>query len=179
MPTRKTLPPQHHLQACFTYDPETGEFRWRERPREHFNKDTEHRRWNTRYAGTVAGRLDNRGRRAVGIDGLFYQAHRLIWKLMTNEEPQEIDHRDVDPTNNRWSNLRVATHSQNAINRPIGPHSKTGFKGVYFDGRKNKFGARIQVDNKMHSLGHYDTAQQAHGAYCEAAQRFFGGFWHP
>jgi HNH endonuclease/AP2 domain len=179
MPVFKPLPTQRFLQECFTYNSETGELRWRQRPRDHFPTLREYIRWNGRYAGTTAGRIGERGYRTVAVNDILYRAHRIIWKMMTGEEPPEIDHRDVDRRNNRWLNLRRATHSQNGGNRPIGPHSKTGFKGVYFDGRTNKFGSRIFVEGRMRSLGHFATAEQAHDAYCQAARQVWGEFWHP
>ena len=87
---------------------------------------------------------------------------------MTGEDPGEleVDHIDRNPQNNKWENLRLATVSQNRAN--CGGKSRSGLpKGV----KKNKgrFGARIRVEGVEHWLGTFDTAAEAHRAYCSAA----------
>ena len=59
------------------------------------------------------------------------RAHRVIWAMMTGRWPDdEIDHRDRDPANNRWENLREATHSLNMLNRDEPSTNTSGVKGV-------------------------------------------------
>jgi hypothetical protein len=59
--------------------------------------------------------------------------HRAIWLYMTGELPdREIDHIDLNKTNNRWSNLRLATHGQNSSNRPAQSNNSIGLKGISF-----------------------------------------------
>jgi hypothetical protein len=92
-------------------------------------------------------------------------------------EPQ-IDHRNKNMADNRWGNLREATASQNAANKSMLPANKEGAKGVVKVTRFGvaKFEARIRVDGKQIHLGRFDTRQEAHAAYCNAAEKHFGVF---
>ena len=85
-----------------------------------------------------------------------------------------IDHRDGNPANNRWSNLRLATHSQNNANRRRPRHNTSGFKGVSFDRRVGKWKATICKEGHTMCLGWFDTPQAAHKAYVKAARMLFG-----
>jgi len=61
-------------------------------------------------------------------------AHRLAWRLATGEWPSnEVDHINRDRSDNRWSNLRSATASENQRNSPAKAANKTGERGVLFD----------------------------------------------
>ena len=88
----------------------------------------------------------------------------------------EIDHVNSDGFDNRWSNLREATRAQNTRNTRAHHNNRSGMKGVYFEKRIGRWYARIMVDRKQHNLGSYDTAELAHRAYCEAAERLHGAF---
>jgi hypothetical protein len=93
--------------------------------------------------------------------------------------PFEIDHIDMNGLNNRWNNLREATHSQNMMNK-LYPNS-TGFKGVSIR-RKctiRPFVARIHINNRHKHLGYFKTAKEAHTAYVRAAQKEHGEFARP
>jgi hypothetical protein len=166
----KPLPSAEYLRQCFVYDPDKGLLTWQQRPRSHFVDDRIWRIWNTRFAGKTAGWRHNHGYIAIGS----YLAHRLIWKLVTGEEPrEEIDHKDNDPANNRWSNLREATHQQNVWNSK----SATGHaKGIYYRHDRGYWRAEIQIGGRTIGLGNFDTEQEANDAYFAAAQRHYGQF---
>jgi hypothetical protein len=98
---------------------------------------------------------------------------------MTGRDPAgEIDHRDGNPFNNAWDNLRQATHSQNQCNRGVPANNKSGFKGVNQIQLKNskKWWASIECEGKDYYLGCYTTPEAAASAYCEAAARLHGDF---
>ena len=152
------------LHEVLRYDPETGEFRWRQRVSKALQIDA--------VAGTVSTYY-----RCIRIDGRTYTAHHLAWFYITGEWASGlIDHRDGNPTNNRWDNLRPATSSENSANRRRGRNNKSGFKGVFWCKRHGGWLARIQKDRRTRYLGRFATAEEAHEAYVAAARLLFGEF---
>lgn len=112
----------------------------------------------------------------VMIDGRNYKAHRVIWTWVHGAWPdQEIDHSDGDPFNNRIGNLRLATSSQNKMNRP----GKKARKGAYLDKRDGRWSARIVAGGRVHHLGRFDTEAEAAEAYRRAAPQVHGEFACP
>lgn len=146
----------------FTYDAETGSLWW---------KTTNS---NRAKAGTEAGSIDGKGYRRVRVDGVTYRYHRVIWLMHTGVWPElDIDHINRNLLDNRISNLRLATKSQNQVNRP--GWSKSGMpKGVYRHGKR--FVAQAWKGGRKHHLGTYDTPEQAHAAYLRFARATFGEF---
>jgi hypothetical protein len=86
-----------------------------------------------------------------------------------------IDHRDGNRANNRWSNLRLATQSENSANRHRHINNTSGFKGVSLC-KWGKWRACIEKNGRKIHLGMYDTPQAAHAAYVAAARKLFGEF---
>ena len=156
-------------RELFHYDPETGALTWRVTKR-------------SRRAGTVAGSIwkdAKRGRRYwdVKADKVRYRAHRVIWLWMTGEWPiADVDHIDGDGLNNRWSNLRGASRSQNLGNSQRKRNNALGVKGVIFNKSRNKFQAQICHKGKYRMLGLFDSIEQAAAAYASAARHYFGEF---
>lgn len=92
--------------------------------------------------------------------------HREIMKAVSGEE---VDHIDGDGFNNRRVNLRVCTHSDNLKNSAGRSDNKSGFKGVSWDNRKQRWRATIQVNGKYVSCGTYSTPEAAAYAYNQKA----------
>ena len=93
------------------------------------------RAWNTCRAGTVAGAPGSGGYRYVNLtfDGKPRRmlAHRVVWALATGAWPEvEIDHRNGIRDDNRLSNLREATRSQNKHNVGLSRRNTSGLRGV-------------------------------------------------
>lgn len=151
----KLLPSRDELLALFVYEPLTGFLRWRE-------------------TGEVAGTREKKGYIAVTIGTSRYKAHRIIWKMVTGVEPIQVDHENNTEYDNRWLNLRDATHTQNAKNRRINKNSTTGFKGVSRTGLM--FRARARHKGEHVYLGSFATPEEAHAAYCKFADANFGEF---
>lgn len=152
------------LREVLAYDPETGVFTW---------KVTNS---NRAPAGTRAGRVATHGYRRIRIDGTEYAEHRLAWLYMTGNWPEpETDHRDGDPANNRWSNLREATRSQNTANRRLAA-DRTLPKGVSRSANGKRFVAQFVHQRVVRYLGTFDTASDAHAAYMFAARDHHGEF---
>jgi hypothetical protein len=184
----RQLPDAELLRKLLRYEPETGEFYWRQRPIEMFSDHAtvpwrtallECNWWNSRFAGkralndsTRKGYLQGRIR-----DG-FYAAHRIAWAITYGEDPIiQIDHINGDKADNRISNLRLATPCENAQNRPRNVTNRSGYKGVHWSSLHGMWRARIRANGTMTCLGFFDDPESAHAAYCEAAQKYHGQFW--
>lgn len=90
------------------YEPETGFFRYLAKNRWHEAGDL--------AGNTVKGYVQIAIHTSSGWQWRY--AHRLAWLVMTRTWPKnEIDHRNHDGLDNRWSNLRAATHAENLMNR--------------------------------------------------------------
>lgn len=88
----------------------------------------------------------------------------------------ETDHRNRNGLDNRRSNLRPASRSQNNANRAVQRNNTSGYKGVTFDKRAGRWLAQIQYDRRNHHLGLYDDPRTAALAYDAAAREQFGVF---
>ena len=105
--------------------------------------------------------------------------HRMIRmhrQILNPPDGVETDHRDGNGLNNKRSNLREATKSQNMHNRMASVNNTSGFKGVSFSKFHQRWVAYIGFNGNKHHLGYFDTAEEAHVAYVEAAKRMHGEF---
>lgn len=178
------LPSQTYLREAFDYDPQSGILRWGARPREHFGTVGRWKYHNARFSGRVAGaewsgRCNSKYRHVslkVGERQRYFATHRIIWMWMMGSIPadHEVDHIDLDGLNNKWSNLRLATSSENLCNAPLRRDNTTGFKGV--SKYRNRFQAYINANGKRISLGVFPTAQTAYNARVQAAAEHYGQF---
>lgn len=83
------------------------------------------------------------------IDGLKIGMHCLLMHGAL------ADHKDGDGLNNRMSNLRACTHAQNARNSRTPRSNSSGFKGVSFKAKSNRYVARIVVNGKEKYQGRW------------------------
>lgn len=152
-----------HLISALDYDSISGVFTWRFR-------EAVSKTWNTRYANRKAGRLRSDGYWEIIIDRKFYLASRIAWFYVTRNWPtDQIDHKDLNPLNNAFSNLREATPCQNQYNHKKPKSNTSGYKGVT-KGSGNRWISRIRVNKKHIHLGTFDCLEAAHLAYCLAAR---------
>lgn len=131
--------------------------------------------------GTVAGYVsgsEKDKRYYVQIEKKKYHAGKLAWFYMTGEWPDcEIDHRDRNPLNNQFCNLRKATHQQNCYNRKHQKRKENLPKGVTRNTRQtDKFEAAIWIDGKRKYLGLFPNQQEAADAYATAANHYHGEY---
>lgn len=175
----KPLPSQEVLRQLLDYDPETGVLRWKERGSEwfhagHHSAETQAKQWNAKYAGTEAfTALSSDGYRKGSILDAIYRAHRVIWKMMTDEEPDQIDHIDGDRQNNRWGNLRATDNAGNMKNAQLYATNTSGKVGVGWYKAKRKWRAQIVVGGKARHLGFHNTFEEAVAAR-KSAEREYG-----
>lgn len=158
--------PVDRVREILRYEPETGKLYWKVKVADKVVVGRE--------AGSSTGRRDVR----VSIDGVLHQAHRVIWAIVTGEQPPAIiDHKDLDTRNNRWENLREADWSTNGGNRFAQKNSASGIKGVYYyPERKKPWLARLQRDGTLRLNRFFATQDEAVAAYRAAAEEWFGEF---
>jgi hypothetical protein len=101
--------------------------------------------------------------------------HRFILGL-SKGDGKVVDHKNGNTLDNKKSNLRICSPSQNLQNMKTPKHNKSGLKGASWEKKSKKWGAWIQISGKTRWLGHYETPQEAHEAYCSAARKCFGEF---
>jgi hypothetical protein len=111
----------------------------------------------------------------IAIDKERYLAHRLAWLYQTGQWPSKfIDHIDGDKSNNRWSNLREASASENKCNIKARSDNQLGLKGVSPCG--NKYRAVIHWQGKQINLGVFGTSEEAYEVYKIASKQYHGEF---
>jgi hypothetical protein len=141
---------QERLKSLLTYDPDTGEFRWR--------VDCGCRA----KAGNLAGTFTAKGYRYIRIERRGYMAHRLAWLYMTGGWPTaQVDHINRVKQDNRWGNLRAATNMENSQNQPRRRTNISGVTGVHFYPRYAKWCASIRANGKRTFLGYFDDKASA------------------
>lgn len=107
---------------------------------------------------------------ATGSSGNNIYMHRLIKPPPLG---METDHIDGNGINNRYNNLRHATHRQNLISRKT--ESASGYRGVSLT-RSGRWQAQLDSRKARRYLGAYDTAEEAARAWDEAAKELYGEF---
>lgn len=88
----------------------------------------------------------------------------------------EVDHINGNKLDNRRSNLRVGTISQNHANIGVSKRSTSGFKGVYWHKASKRWGVHIKFHNERKWLGVYKTKEDGAVIYNKKAKELFGEF---
>lgn len=94
----------------------------------------------------------------------------------SNRPSDQIDHINCITTDNRIENLREAHQWQNSANRGRNRNNKSGFKGVYWNAKIEKWIATIKVSRNVVYLGTFTLPEDAHAEYAKAAKMYFGEF---
>lgn len=155
--------PIEALQKYVRYEPDTGIVRWNGRGR---LRD-----------GRIAGTPDKDGYLFIKIGGRRFPLHRIAFALHHGYWPEvDIDHEDGDRQNNRASNLREATRTQNNANSKMRVNNTSGLKGVHWHAAARKWRAMIRVDRKSKCLGLFDDKYAAQDKFLAAARELYGDF---
>ena len=138
------------VREAFDYDEETGDMIWKIRASSRAN------------IGDAAGYVNRRGYKYIGYKGKLYRAHRLIWLYVHGSfPPEQIDHIDGNPSNNRISNLRAVSRKENAKNQKLPKNNTSGITGVVWKKNASKWHARIKINWKQIHLGTFNDFFEA------------------
>lgn len=168
----KILPPSETLRQILEYNAESGILTWRRNPERSAL-------WNGRYAGKPAlNYIDDQGYKIGKVAGSGnVKAHRVIWKIVTGQEAETVDHINHVRTDNRFCNLRSVSARENARN--CGPrieNLQSGVMGVYWYGPRSQWVAKLYDGNRLLHLGYFDEVTEA--AIVRKAAEIAHGF-HP
>lgn len=142
---------QDYLKSIISYDPETGMF-------------TALVKRGKNVPGKVLGTKHSDGSMMIYINYKRYRAARLAWFYMTGTWPEhEIDHINRINSDNRWSNLREATRSENAMNHTVQPNNKTGHKNIGYHNIRGYryYVVRIRKDGKIVYHEYFKSLEEA------------------
>ncbi len=153
------------LKRVLKYDPITG--LWTNRVQ----------RGGNARAGEVTGRPNSDGYTQICYKGKRYMSSRLAYFYMTGKWPSfEMDHKDLDHTNDRWKNLRPATDSQNQMNRNLQKNNKSKHRGVIRRRDSGKWMAYLTKNKKRINLGCFDLKKDAVAVRRKTERKVFGSF---
>lgn len=159
------LPSQEELRQTFRYDPDTGKLFWLPRKG--------NVSWNKVFAGKESGCLDSKGYIRIRTEGRAWVAHRVIWKLVSGEDPDFIDHINGNRSDNRICNLRSVSQTENARNTAKHRTNTSGCTGVFWLKRESRWYAVISINNKRKVLGSFREKADAIAAR-KAAEKELG-----
>ncbi len=162
----RPLPSLELLNIMFDINPQTGIF---------VRKNAHQNKIRAYQVGSVAGYKSIDGYIYIGVQGKTYRAHRLAYLMYHGfcREDMEIDHINGDRSDNRASNLRMATRKQNGENKAVYKNNSSGYKGVFWHAQAKKWVAQIYHNKSRKYLGVYETAELAHNAYLTASKQLF------
>lgn len=113
--------------------------------------------------GQLAGSKSTNGYYNLRIDGVCHKLHRIIYALHFDYVPEQLDHIDGNPSNNKIENLRPCNYSENGRNRTKQRNNTSGFKGVSFHKHTNKWIAFC--DGR--GLGYFNDPETAYDVVCK------------
>lgn len=154
--------------AQLAYNPDTGSFEWMVKGRGRFKR-----------IGNPAGSIGHHGYVRICVCGIEKYAHQWAVAIHYGEfisKPFEIDHINGDTSDNRISNLRIATVAENRQNTRGKSCRRSAFKGARFDARYGTWSASIAAFGSSYHLGTFSSEEGACAAYRSAALRLHGEF---
>jgi len=123
-----------------------------------------------------AGNLRPDGRTDIYLQNKLYRSHRIIYMMFYGEMPEEIDHIDGNPKNNKIENLRKVKHSENMQNVKLTKANTSGVKNVHWFKRDNTWQVQLRVNGLRKHIGYFDDFEFAALVATEARNKYHGEF---
>jgi hypothetical protein len=132
--SKRELPSLQLLKELFLPDYQEGIIYWNQRPEHHFCSEKKQQQWNKKYSAKQVGTLDKRsGYWMLTVNKQIYSQHRILFAMYHEIEIGDlvIDHINRDKADNRISNLRLCTLSDNSCNAKVPKNNlSTGIKNI-------------------------------------------------
>lgn len=142
-------PAPETIRNEFAYCPETGAL-WRTKAKRGVR------------AGLLQPRPNREGYLRATVHKRLCYLHHIAWVLMTGAWPlKPLDHVNGKRADNRWSNLREATPSQNSMNTKLYARNRSGYRGVSWHEPSGKWRAEVAAKGVRHYLGLFPSAKAA------------------
>jgi hypothetical protein len=159
---------QEYIQNQITYCPTSGNF-FKKDGISIGSKSTENRQYSTIWIILPNGKRHR------------FDAHRLAYLWVYGNVPNQIDHINGNKSDNRINNLRSCTDSENRRNSKKRKDNTSGYKGVSYFKKREKWNSRIGIilengSRRYKNLGYFNTKEEAYSAYCEAANLYHKEF---
>lgn len=124
--------------------------------------------------GRVIGYTSQEGYRKAYIFGKYLYLHRVIFFYVHGYLPDLIDHIDRNKLNNRVSNLREASKSENCLNSSKRITNTSGYKNVVWHKVAKKWRAQVTVNKKRVHVGLFDSPEEAYQALKDGGFEQYG-----
>lgn len=114
----------------------------------------------------------------VQIARKWHRRANIVWIMHFGciPEKMEVDHINRNSTDDRIENLRLATRSQNNVNRKTNSNNTSGYRGVSWSKDRRKWNAQIFINSKRINLGFFDSVLDASECYNKKRSELFGDF---
>jgi hypothetical protein len=140
----------------------------------HYNQDTGIFTWIAK--NKIAGGINSQGYVAIKIKNKIYKAHRLAWLYVHGVWPSIVDHINRIKNDNKLSNLRLATQSENQFNSNLRKDNTSGIKGITWHKPAKKWLVQIRINKKKTYIGIYEDFEMARIAIDLARKKYHKEF---
>jgi hypothetical protein len=152
------------LKEYFEYNPTTGNLIWK-------------KNWYQSKVGKIVNKIGKNGYIFLDFKTHRMYAHRVVFALFYDNWPDShVDHINGIKHDNRISNLRLASPSQNLHNMKSHPRNTSGVKGVYWNKQKKKWQAQIRANGKVRNLGRFNDIKDAESVVRKFREELHGEF---